>query len=109
MTMTLAPLVTMDVICACWSATVVDAPAYWTSYLKPASFRPDSNRPPARTQFSEVFDGRATPMSASLAKPLAAAVPVGLLEVSRPLSPQAAADSARSATALTARLRVTNL
>ena len=31
MTMTFAPLVTMAEICACWSATVVDAPAYCTS------------------------------------------------------------------------------
>src|SRR5258706_12277731 len=106
MTMTFAPLVTIALICACWSATVVDAPAYWTSDLKPASLRPLVNRSPARTQFSEVFDGSATPMSESFAKPLAEADELGA--ASR-LEPQALAPSASSATALTARRLGRNL
>src|ERR1700712_3762111 len=66
---TLAPLVIIDWICDCWSATAPEAPAYCTSLLKPADLRPSGNRPPARTQCSDVLVGRATPMVESLANP----------------------------------------
>src|SRR6478735_7476931 len=68
---TLAPLVIIDWICDCWSATAPEAPAYCTSPLNPASFSPLVNRSPASTQFSDVLVGRATPMVAPLSKPAA--------------------------------------
>src|SRR3954466_15947416 len=102
---TLAPLVIIDWIWLCWSATAPDAPAYCTSALKPASRRPSVNRPPARTQFSDVLVGRATPMVESLGKPAAVESP----ELPRPLPEQpvrASAAAAATATVASAILRI---
>jgi hypothetical protein len=82
-TMTLAPLVTMDWIWFCCSET--PPLANCTSPLKPAWDRPSLNSCSARTQFSEVFCGRATPMKESCAKPPDLAEPEAL-----PLPPEVA-------------------
>src|SRR6478735_9520189 len=67
--MTLAPLVTMALIWFCCS----DTPplANWTSALNPAPLRPSLNSFSARTQFSLVFWGRATPMEEFWSNPAA--------------------------------------
>src|SRR6478609_3115425 len=103
---TLAPLVIIDWICDCWSATAPEAPAYCTSPLKPASFRPLVKRSPARTQFSDVLVGRATPMVAPLSKPEAVESPP---EPPRPPPEQpvrASAAAAATATVASAILRI---
>src|SRR4029453_18201566 len=93
--MTLAPLVTMALIWFCCS----DTPplANWTSGLNPAPLRPSLNSFSARTQFSLVFCGRATPIIESLGN--ASPPAVLLLE---PLSERPQAVSASAAMAATA-------
>src|SRR5882757_852280 len=60
---TLTPLVTIAEIWFCCSET--PPLANWTSPLKPVFASPSLNSCSARTQFSEVFCGSDTPMSAS--------------------------------------------
>src|SRR6476620_2713099 len=67
--MTLAPLVTMALIWFCCSET--PPLANWTSALNPAPFRPSLNSFSARTQFSLVFCGSATPMEEFWSNPAA--------------------------------------
>src|SRR4051812_26166031 len=76
MMMTLAPFVTMELIWFCCSATVLLAGAYWTLGLNPALVRPSVNSWPARTQFSEVLSGSATPMDEPSGKPAAGVAPL---------------------------------
>src|SRR6476620_1339680 len=73
-TMTLAPLVTIAEIWFCCS----DTPplANCTSPWKPAADRPSLNSCSASTQFSDVFCGSATPMTALAGKPAAADPPL---------------------------------
>ena len=65
--MTLAPLVIMALIWFCCSET--PPLANCTSGLKPAPVRPSLNSFSARTQFSLVFWGSATPIEESFGKP----------------------------------------
>src|SRR6476661_9273593 len=67
--MTLAPLVTMALIWFCCSET--PPLANWTSALNSAPFRPSLNSFSARTQFSLVFCGSATPMEEFWSNPAA--------------------------------------
>src|ERR1700712_1012083 len=101
---TLAPLVIIAWIWLCWSATAPDAPAYCTSGLKPADLRPSVNRPPARTQFSDVLVGRATPMVESLANPAAVEASPPEPRLEQPL--RASAAAAATATVAIAILRM---
>src|SRR3954452_5747319 len=98
-TMTLAPLVTMAEIWFCCS----DTPplANCTSPWKPAADRPSLNSCSASTQFSEVFCGRAMPMTALAGKPAAAEPPLDAGGVAPPslLRPQPVRT--RAATAVT--------
>src|SRR6478735_944825 len=98
-TMTLAPLVTMAEIWFCCS----DTPplANWTSPWNPAADSPSLNSCSASTQFSDVFCGRATPMTALAGNPAAADPPFdapGVVPVSL-LRPQPVRT--RAATAVT--------
>src|SRR6478735_2088517 len=94
----LAALVTMAEIWFCCS----DTPplANCTSPWKPAADRPSLNSCSASTQFSDVFCGRATPMTALAGKPAAAEPPdaPGVVPVSL-LRPQPVRT--RAATAVT--------
>src|ERR1700710_542548 len=100
---TFAPLVFIDEIWLACSAAVLAEGAYWTSALKPALVIASVKSFPARTQFSDVLSGRATPMVEPALNPAAfVVVPVSRLEQPE----RAMSATAATATVVIASLRI---
>src|SRR5665647_465894 len=102
---TISTFAPFSIIALIWFCCSVTPPlANWTLGVYPAALSPSLNRPSARTQFSDVFWGSATPMTASLAKPAALELPPAAVSVRPPPQP----DSARALTTAIAATALAN-
>src|SRR5664279_2776459 len=103
---TISTFAPFSIIALIWFCCSVTPPlANWTLGVNPAALSPSLNRPSARTQFSDVFWGSATPMTAPLAKPAALELPLAAAVSVRP-PPQP--DSARALTTAIAATALAN-